>query len=174
MQGYQVSLAASRDEAINAAISQSFDIAILDFYLDHTTGDILCAELINHSDTGDIVCTVLTGTYSDHIIKRSLRAGAVECMFKNESSELLLSRIDAISRFVRQQRTLKSERIMMSDVIETLVGAVLIIDSDGLISYVSSAAVRGPGCTVLLGSYLRGARFQSSMNTSMLKSPVEV
>jgi len=95
MQGYKVSLAASRVEAFALATAQTFDIAILDFYLQETTGDLLCRDLMGHPDTGDIVCTVLTGTYSDHIIKRSLRAGAVECMFKNESSELLLSRIDS-------------------------------------------------------------------------------
>jgi len=141
MQGYQVTLAATQEEALNAATSREFDIAILDFYLGETTGDVLCRELINHNGTGDIVCTVLTGTYSDHIIKRSLRSGAVECMFKNESSELLLSRIDAISRFVRQQRDLKSERIMMEQVIEKLVGGVVIVEADGIVSYVSGAAV---------------------------------
>jgi len=141
MQGYQVTLAATQEEALNAATSREFDIAILDFYLGETTGDVLCRELINHNGTGDIVCTVLTGTYSDHIIKRSLRSGAVECMFKNESSELLLSRIDAISRFVRQQRALKSERIMMEQVIEKLVGGVVIVEADGIVSYVSGAAV---------------------------------
>ncbi len=141
MQGYQVSLAASRIEALELASAQSFDIAVLDFYLQETTGDLLCRELIAHKDTGDIVCTVLTGTYSDHIIKRSLRAGAVECMFKNESSELLLSRIDAISRFVRQQRELEQERALLAEIIESLAGAVIIIESDRRISYLSTAAV---------------------------------
>ena len=141
MQGYKVSLAASRVEAFALATAQSFDIAILDFYLQETTGDLLCRDLMAHQDTGEIVCTVLTGTYSDHIIKRSLRAGAVECMFKNESSELLLSRIDAISRFVRQRRELLEDRILLEEIIESLAGAVLIVVADKRISYVSSAAL---------------------------------
>ena len=141
MQGYQVSLAATAEEAVTLATSVEFDIAVLDFYLQETTGDLLCRDLMSDKGTGDIVCTVLTGTYSDHIIKRSLRAGAVECMFKNESSELLLSRIDAISRFVRQRRELQSERSLLQEIIESLAGAVMIVESDKRISYLSSAAI---------------------------------
>lgn len=141
MQGYQVSLASTQDEAMQLASNQVFDIAVLDFYLTETTGDVLCRELMSSERTGDIVCTVLTGTYSDHIIKRSLRAGAVECMFKNESSELLLSRIDAISRFVRQRRDIQSERVLLEEVIDSVAGALVIINPDHRIVYVSPAAV---------------------------------
>lgn len=140
MQGYQVTLASTQIEAMDLARRHSFDIAVLDFYLTETTGDLLCRELMGSVETGDIVCTVLTGTYSDHIIKRSLRAGAVECMFKNESSELLLSRIDAISRFVRQQRQFKNDRVLLEEVIDSVAGAFLVINPDHKIVYVSPAA----------------------------------
>ena len=141
MQGYRVTLAATQEEAMQLAVQTSFDIAILDFYLTETTGDLLCRELMKSEEVGDIVCTILTGTYSDHIIKRSLRAGAVECMFKNESSELLLSRIDAISRFVRQTRALQSNSQLLEEVIETVAGAVLIIDADHRIAYVNESGL---------------------------------
>ncbi len=141
LQGYRVSLAATQVEAMQRASSSPVDIAILDFYLTETTGDLLCRELMTSEAVGDIVCTVLTGTYSDHIIKRSLRAGAVECMFKNESSELLLSRIDAISRFVRRRRDLQVECTLLEEAIETVAGAVLIIESDHRISYVNEAGL---------------------------------
>jgi len=141
MQGYRVTLASTQDEAMQCAAQTSFDIAILDFYLTETTGDLLCRELMKSEAVGDIVCTILTGTYSDHIIKRSLRAGAVECMFKNESSELLLSRIDAISRFVRQRRALQNDSQLLEEVIETVAGAVLIIDADHRIAYVNEPAL---------------------------------
>ena len=142
LQGYRVSLAATQVEALQQATSSPVDIAILDFYLTETTGDLLCRELMTSETVGDIVCTVLTGTYSDHIIKRSLRAGAVECMFKNESSELLLSRIDAISRFVRRRRDLQAECALLEDAIETVAGAVLIIERDHRISYVNDAGLQ--------------------------------
>ncbi|MBX2881523.1 MAG: response regulator [Granulosicoccus sp.] len=141
MQGYKVTLAATQEEAMRYAEETAFDIAVLDFYLTETTGDVLCRELMANEKVGDIVCTVLTGTYSDHIIKRSLRAGAVECMFKNESSELLLSRIDAISRFVRQQRILQSDQYLLEEVIDCVAGAVLIINSSNQIVYINEAGL---------------------------------
>lgn len=145
MHGYSVTLAATREEAMRFARDKSFDIAVLDYYLTETTGDVLCRELLANEDTGDIVCTVLTGTYSDHIIKRSLRAGAVECMFKNESSELLLSRIDAISRFVRQKRRLQREQKLLEDVLECIAGAIVLLSDEQRIVYVNAPALEQLG-----------------------------
>lgn len=145
MHGYSVTLAATRDEALRHATEKKFDIAVLDFYLTETTGDVLCRELLASELTGDIVCTVLTGTYSDHIIKRSLRAGAVECMFKNESSELLLSRIDAISRFLRQKRRLQREQKLLEDVLECIAGAIVLLDDEQRIVYVNTLALEQLG-----------------------------
>ena len=143
--GYRVTLAATREEAMQYATQDKFDIAVLDYYLTQSTGDMLCRELLASEHTGDIVCTVLTGTYSDHIIKRSLRAGAVECMFKNESSELLLSRIDAISRFVRQKRQLHDERALLEDVLESIAGALILLDKYQRITYVNELALQELG-----------------------------
>ena len=140
LQGYKVTLASTREEAMQVAAQSRFDIAVLDYYLSKTTGDLLCQELLSDSKYGDLVCVMFTGTYSDHIIKRSLRAGAVECMFKNESSELILSRIDAISRIVRQRRQMQKEQMMLENVIESIAGALILIDRDGDIVYVNSLA----------------------------------
>ncbi|MEE9321370.1 MAG: response regulator [Granulosicoccus sp.] len=147
LQGYRVSVAGTHSEAMDAARNTAFDIALLDYYLESTTGDMLCRELISDQATGDITCAVLTGTYADHIIKRSLRAGAVECMFKNESSELLLSRIDAISRFVRQRREMLSESQRLKRVIDAVAGSVLVLDKDRRTRHISQAACRELGIT---------------------------
>ena len=140
LQGYRVSVASGHAEAMASARQVQFDIAILDYYLQDGTGDVLCRDLIAEQATGNLVCAVLTGTYSDHIIKRSLRAGAVECMFKNESSELLLARVDALSRFVRQRKQLANERLRLDNMVDTLAGATLLINRDDVISYVSQEA----------------------------------
>lgn len=142
LHGYSVSLCADRLEAMRIAKADDFDIAIVDFYLGEDTGDALCRELIQHDDTGDITCTILTSTYSDHIIKRCLRAGAVECMFKNESSELLLARIDAISRLVRQRKQLAAEQARLELLVDTMAGATLVLKGDGTIGYASSQALQ--------------------------------
>lgn len=141
MQGFDVALASTHEEAIALASRQHFDIAILDFYLAESTGDTLCQELVSREVTEDIICTVLTGTYSDHIIKRSLRAGALECMFKNESSELLLSRIDALCRLVRQRRALRTEHTLLEAVAGLTAGAMIIISNDNRVVYVNDLAL---------------------------------
>ena len=149
LHGYRVSLAATREEALAAARETRFDIAVLDFYLEESTGDALCRDLVSDPACGDVVCAILTGTYADHVIKRSLRAGAVECMFKNESSELLLTRIDAIARFVRQRRELGLGLGRLERVVETLAGAVLVVDADGVVRHVTRAALAELGLTAL-------------------------
>ena len=154
LQGYKITLASTRDEAMQVAAQSRFDIAVLDYYLTETTGDVLCRELLSDSQYGDLICVMFTGTYSDHIIKRSLRAGAVECMFKNESSELILSRIDAISRIVRQRRQMQKELVMLENVIECIAGASILVDREGDIRYVNSLAAKELGIedrSLLLG-----------------------
>jgi len=140
-QGYRVGLAATANEALAAARSTRFDLAVLDFYLEETTGDALCRDLVTDPRCGDVVCTILTGTYADHVIKRGLRAGAVECMFKHESSELLLTRIEAIARLVRQRRQLASQTLALSRAIETLTGAALIVDERERLQHATGAAL---------------------------------
>ena len=140
LQGYRVSVASGHDEAMATARQSAFDIAVLDFYLQDGTGDALCRKLIADPATGQLTCAMLTGTYADHIIKRSLRAGAVECMFKNESSELLLARIDALSRFVRQRKRLAAEQRRLDVLVDTLAGATMIVSANDMITYVSEQA----------------------------------
>ncbi len=142
LQGYEVEVVGSFAQGIESAKNKKFDIAVLDYYLQDATGDELCREIIADNDTGDVTCTILTGTYSDHIIKRSLRAGAVECMFKNESSELLLARIDAISRMVRQRKELQISSLRMDVVIDSLNGAVISYDDEGIIRFGNSRAMQ--------------------------------
>ncbi len=141
LQGYRVTLAATHDEAVALAKATQMDLAILDFYLQDGSGDVLCRELTHDPATGNITCAMLTGTYSDHIIKRSLRAGAVECMFKNESSELILSRVDALSRIIRQREALINSRISLDKIVDTLAGATLLVDGKHRISYASPKAL---------------------------------
>ncbi|HBR99319.1 MAG TPA: hypothetical protein DD979_18370 [Gammaproteobacteria bacterium] len=142
LQGYDVTVVGSYSQGIQATHDQAFDIAVLDYYLQDATGDELCREIISDPAAGEVTCAILTGTYSDHIIKRSLRAGAVECMFKNESSELLLARIDAISRMVRQRKELQLNYLKMDVVIEALNGAVLSCDNEGILRFANSRALQ--------------------------------
>ncbi|PID61891.1 MAG: hypothetical protein CSB44_05285 [Gammaproteobacteria bacterium] len=141
-QGYRVLLAASEEEALANAARHRIDIAVVDYYLGETTGDTLCQLLLSDRNQPDLFCTVLTGTYADHIIRRSLRAGAIECMFKNESSELLLGRIDALARFVRERRRGGRDRRLLEQALERRVGAFVLVDESRIIAQVSESARR--------------------------------
>ena len=140
LQGYNVDVVGTAEQGMEAALAGSYDIAVIDYYLQESTGDELCRELMSEPKTADITCAILTGTYSDHIIKRSLRAGAVECMFKNESSELLLARIDAISRLVRGKKQLKEDHLRLDAILGSVKDGVFGVDRDGRMTFVNSRA----------------------------------
>ncbi|MBX2879125.1 MAG: response regulator, partial [Granulosicoccus sp.] len=144
MHGYEVTAVGGYSEALAAVRGSDFDIALLDFYLQDSTGDELCRALLTET-SNELICAVLTGTYSDHIIKRSLMAGAIECMFKNESSDLLLARLGALSRVIRNQRTLQTQQTKMNTVIEAVAGSVVVFDEEGMITYVNRTARKNLG-----------------------------
>jgi len=143
LHGYRIQAVASGEEAIEVLKEHPIDVAIVDFYLTEETGD----EVVRHimSTAPNTVCAILTSAYSDPIIKLSLRAGAVDCFFKNEAGELLLARIDALARVVRQRKALAVEQKRMDRLVDTLAGATLLIDQEDRLTYVSDQAAKQLG-----------------------------
>lgn len=184
--GFDTAQASTHKEALQLAESKQFDLALLDYYLEESTGDTLCAELMASPDTGEITCAILTGSYSDHIIKRCLSAGAVECMFKNESSELLLSRINAIGRIVTERKSASLQTLKIRSALFALGADALVVDSQKNIVHIGrhadallngnqarqiddrsdlplSAIVDGTTYEQLSASYNAGAEIQASI-----------
>jgi CheY-like chemotaxis protein len=89
--GFQVSTAGSIGEADAMAAQAKYDLVIVDYYLPDGNGDELCRRL--SSKPGAPGLAIITGTYREDVIKRCLEAGATECMFKNEATELFLARV---------------------------------------------------------------------------------
>ncbi len=170
LHGYLVTVVSSHSEAMTAARSRAFDIAVLDYYLQDSTGDDLCRELLDDRSTGSITCAILTGTYSDHIIKSSLRAGAVECMFKNESGELLLARIDAISRMVRQRKSLLLNQRRLDSVIDYMGGPTIVLDRANQIEFISRSAQQMLGLADSISDEPSGTGSSRSQITASLVS----
>ncbi len=141
LHGYRTTLAESCAEGLERARTGDIDIAVVDFYLEDATGDALVRALATQPDTAHIAAAVLTGTYSDHIIRRTLRAGALECLFKSESSELLLNRIDALARFVRQRRRLAEQGRLLDRVIDVVAGPAIVLDAEERIRHVGREAL---------------------------------
>lgn len=143
--GYHAEIAASVEEGFKKALESQFDIAIIDYFMPDATGDVLCQRLRDHATTSTITTAIITGTYLDKAIKQSLEAGAVECMFKNESDDLFLTRIDAMSRHIRAHKSIEKERERLGGILRSVGEGVYGVNSDGQISFIN------PACRRILG-----------------------
>jgi diguanylate cyclase (GGDEF)-like protein/PAS domain S-box-containing protein len=143
--GYYAETAASVGEGLKKALAADYDIAIIDYFMPDATGDILCRHLRDHAKTTHITTALITGAYLDKAIKLSLEAGAVECMFKNESDDLFLTRIDAMSRHIRAHKSIIKERERLGGILRSVGEGVYGVDSEGRISFAN------PACRRILG-----------------------
>ncbi|MEJ2694486.1 MAG: EAL domain-containing protein [Candidatus Thiodiazotropha sp.] len=143
--GYYAETAASVSEGFEKALASPFDIAIIDYFMPDGTGDILCQRLRDRTETSTITTSILTGAYLDKAIKESLEAGAVECMFKNESDDLFLTRVDAMSRHIRAHKSIEKERKRLGGILRSVGEGVYGVDSGGHISFIN------PACRRILG-----------------------
>ncbi len=143
--GYHTATASCVDEGMRMAAEAEFDIAIIDYFMPDGTGDQLCRRLRDQPATSNITMAIITGTYHDKAIQKSLEAGAVECMFKNESDDLFLARIDAMSRHIRTHKSILKERERLGGILRSVGDGVYGVDTDGRISFVN------PACRRILG-----------------------
>ncbi len=143
--GYDAKTASSVGEGFSKALESPFDIAIIDYFMPDATGDVLCKKLRDNETTEAISTAILTGAYLDKAIKQSLEAGAIECMFKNESDDLFLARIDAMSRAIRAHQSIEKERERLGGILRSVGEGVYGVNSDGIISFVN------PACRRILG-----------------------
>jgi diguanylate cyclase (GGDEF)-like protein/PAS domain S-box-containing protein len=140
--GYQVEVAANAEDALERARAGGIDIAIVDYFMPGMNGDELCRQLRADPLTAVITTAVLTGTYSDQVVKASLESGAIECMFKNEPDELFLTRIAAMSRSIRITRSIDAERERLAGILSSVGDGVYGVDTNGRITFMNPAARR--------------------------------
>jgi len=140
--GYEVDTAASVGEAREKLRVRRFDVAIIDFYLPEMRGDDLVREIKTNEKTSDVTCAVITGAYSDQIIRQCLQAGAVECLFKNEAGELLLSQVDAIARTVRDSLALYEKEQLLEGILGSVGEGVYGVDDENRITFINSVGLQ--------------------------------
>ena len=138
--GYVVETASSVEEALELGQKSMFDIAIIDYFLPNDNGDVLVRSFKQNPMTRSMVISVVTGTYSDHVIKRCLDAGAVECMFKNEAKELFLARVRSMTRAILDRRSIDSERRRLERILASVGEGVYGVDQSGRIQFINPAA----------------------------------
>ena len=139
---YQVFTAGSVDEAYEIAHQQTFDIAIVDYFMPKQNGYVLCQKLRDDPLTANIRTAVITGTYLDSVIRDCLQAGAIECMFKNEAEELFLARIAGMRRFVEVQRSIEKQRENLAAILESVGEGVYGVDKEGRVTFMNPAALK--------------------------------
>ena len=117
--GYSVAIASTVEQATQQIVNTEFDVVVTDFFLQDESGEALCQYLQSATLERKPVSVVLTAKYSDSIVKRSLAVGAAACLYKNESTELLFARIDALTRTLRHQ----SRQVIPALPVETETGS---------------------------------------------------
>jgi len=139
--GYLADAVSSPEEALIKVQSTRYDIAIIDYYMPVMTGDVLCKRLLNGTTTSSIICAILTSTYHDKVITDSLLAGAVECMFKNESDHLFLARVAALSRQVQSSKQIEEEHKRLDGILSSVGDGVYGINNYYEIDFINPTAL---------------------------------
>ena len=138
--GYEVDTAASAAEAMEKAKQHPYDIAIADYSLSDSKGDVLCRQLREHPLTADITVAIITGSYREEVIRDSLEAGAMECMFKTEANDLFLARLAAMSRAVRVRKRMAAEHQRLAGILGSVGDGVYGVNRSGQITFINPAA----------------------------------
>jgi len=144
-QRYHVTTADSVDSAWQLLTSNPptyFDLVITDYFMPNDNGHVLCRRIRKTPELHDLLTAVMTGTYFDDVIDISLRSGAIECMFKEESDQLFIARVASMARMARNQRSVELERQRLSNILSSLGEGVYGVDCDGRINFVNPAALK--------------------------------
>ena len=143
--GYTVEGVGTPEEALERAAAERFDVAILDYFMPEMNGDELCIRLQRLPADRRPLCAILTSGYTDKVIRSSLRAGAMDCLFKNEAEELFLTRIAALARDVSMHRHMQEKQEQLQGILASVGDGVYGVNREGIITYVN------PAVSALLG-----------------------
>lgn len=139
--GYFIETADSVDEGWKKVSVQNYDIAIIDYLMPEQNGTALITKIRNNPETQHILTATITGTYSDAVISESLACGALECLFKSESKDLLLARIASLARTINDRKAIDNERRRLQGILSSVGEGVYGVDSDGTIQFINPAAL---------------------------------
>ena len=96
--GYRVTIANSASAARSAVEKNHYDLLLTEFFLREESGEDLCRYLNSLPGEQRIVKVVMTRKILDSVVQRSFAVGAVACLDKSESTEILFARLDAIAK----------------------------------------------------------------------------
>ncbi len=144
--GYDVAVAGSVQEGRKACESEKFDLIVTDFFLRGEGGEEFCRYLQSKEQTTGHrpVCIMLTNKYSDTIVKRSLAVGAASCLYKDESTELLFARINALVKAIPAASAVTavsgSTEFASVQLLDLMPDPAILVDNKGVISGINAQA----------------------------------
>ncbi|HZE90335.1 MAG TPA: EAL domain-containing protein, partial [Rhizobacter sp.] len=141
-QGHAVVTCEHADAALAVVERESFDLAIIDYHMPGLNGAMLCRALRKLPATRELTLTILTGSYEEGVISDCLSAGAAECMFKAESDELFLARVQSMARLREREVRLDDERARLDSILASVGDGVYGVDRAGVVTFVNPAALR--------------------------------
>ena len=139
--GYHVDTAESVEEGWSRVNAQRYDIAIIDYLMPVQNGTALITRIRNNLETQHILTATITGTYSDAVISESLACGALECLFKSESRDLLLARLASLARTINDRKAIDNERRRLQGILSSVGEGVYGVDAEGIIQFINPAAL---------------------------------
>ncbi len=153
--GFTVEIADNAKQGLEKALSQKYDLAIIDYFMPGDTGAQLCQQLQKYDETYDLVCAILTAQYKESVVDECLNSGARECMFKNESSDLFLTRVRALIRGVERKRQVEKERARLIGLLYSVAEGVYGVSSEGEIQFINPATLKllGQSMVNLMGRF---------------------
>jgi CheY-like chemotaxis protein len=126
--GYQVTTASSMQDALNRVREESFQLAIVDYFMPEGNGDELCRRLLSSPKGKNI--TVVMHSQSKEVVEESLDAGAIDLIWKDDPANIFLMRISSITRSLRIQRQAEQLDILQSATHVLDVGVLLLVDGN--------------------------------------------
>ncbi len=95
---YRVTIANNAAEARMALARDHYDLLLAEFFLQEESGEDLCRYFNSLPANKNSVSILMTRKILDSITQRSLAVGAITCLDKSESTDILFARLDAIAQ----------------------------------------------------------------------------
>ena len=149
LDGFYVDLAESAEQGFELALTGQYDLAIIDYFMPGDNGAALCRRLGAQDETSELVRAILTAQYDPEIVDECLEAGARECMFKNESTDLFISRVRALYRSVQRKIQVDKERSRLIGLLHSVPEGVYGVTPNGTIQFVNPATIKLLGRSVV-------------------------
>ena len=140
--GFEVDLADDAEQGLSKALVGNYDLAIIDYFMPGDNGAQLCRNLQSHDASYELVTAILTAQYQQSLVDECLRAGARDCMFKNESPDLFLTRVRALIRGVERKRQVEKERNRLIGLLYSVAEGVYGVSAEGKIQFVNPATLK--------------------------------